>query len=214
VEGEARTLILLTDHAQWYDGIFDDRDPVFHRLAFTKGGLPKRAQLELFDRMGLATPPHGTVRTLAARAAEDQRVVVYEDELEHCGRGKVLLPLREALRTHPDHYATLFIPPAARPLILRHARFGTLGFWLRQESKTDDWLTRVDDDETLVARERRELNPIPRVLWAIDFLPTPFGLLAIDFNTAPDLITLDGVVSPRELLNELERASPEHLVQL
>lgn len=210
---------LLTDHPQWYDGIFDGGGLTFHRVAFARGGLPKRAQLGLFERMGLRTPPHGTVRALFERMSrpEELRCVVYEDELEHCGRGKRLLPLAEAARTHPDCYATLFVPPAGRASIVRHARIGRLGFWLRQRARDGDWRSNGDDEERFLGRsEHPEPNPVPRVLWAIDFLPTPLGLLAIDFNTAPELSTLgeQRAATEAEIRAELELAPPQHLEQL
>ena len=205
---------LLSDHEQWYDRIFDDRGREFHRRAFTRGGLKKREQLELFDRIGLRTPPHGTVRSLAGTISREQRCVVYEDELEHRGRGKVLLSLDEAERTHPDFYATLFVPTDSK--IVRHVRFGRIGFWIEQRSRFGDWRSNIDDEERLLARSFHLDSPIPRVLWAIDFLPTSFGLLAIDFNTAPELVTIGeaSAASEDELASELERASEEELRQL
>ena len=201
---------LLTDHAQWYDDIFDDRGPEFHRIAFSRGGLTKREQLSLFDRIGLRTPPHGIVSVLAARLAKEQHLVVYEDELEHRGRGKLLLPIEDALRHHPDRYAALFVPPGGE--VARHVRFGRVGFWIEQRSQ--DWRSNVGDEERYLGRSAHERSPIPRVLWAIDFVPSAFGLLAIDFNTAPDLETLEGAVEREELLTELTRSTAEELKQL
>lgn len=213
---------LLADHSQWYDSIFDGEGAVFHRMAFGRGGLAKRAQLALFDRIGLETPPHGRVRSLAARVASkpfgappfarDVSCVVYEDELAHRGQGKRLLPVREAVVTHPDHYATLFVPPVDRAVIYRHVRFGRLGFWIRQVTRGDDWRSNVIDDEEVMSRTLHdEPRPVSRVLFAIDFLPTPFGLLAIDFNTAPELESLGEakVVERSELRDELVRAASE-----
>ena len=222
---------LCTDFAQWYDPAFNDKGPEFHRMAFTRGGLAKRGQFALFDRLGLRSPPHGPVRELAARnhlpdawqfpgAAWSAEVdaVVYLDELQHGGNGKVKMPLAEAVANHPDHYATLFVPSTNPAVILRHVRFGRLGFWLRQQGG-EDWRSNRADHETVVGRSAHaEPNPLPRVLWAIDFLPAATGLLAIDFNTAPDLATLAeaGVVTVDEFLAELQFAAvaaPESLRQ-
>jgi hypothetical protein len=207
---------LSSDHVQWYDGIFDDQGPEFHRIAFARGGLRKREQLELFDRIGLCTPPHGLVAALARRLAGDQRLVVYEDELEHRGRGKLLLSVEAAVRTHPDRYASLFVPPAGSAEIIRHVRFGRLGFWLHQRSTAGDWRSNVADQEELLGRSLHQRAPIARVLWAIDFLPSAFGLLAVDFNTAPELSTLGErrAATTEELAMELARATPEELEQL
>lgn len=213
---------LRTDFAQWYDSLFNDEGPEFQRMAFTRGGLAKREQFALFDRLGLRSPPHGLVRELAGRPhlpdawqfpgaawTAEVNVVVYLDELQHGGNGKVRMPLAEALANHPDHYATLFVPLANPAVILRHVRFGCLGFWLRQQGG-EDWRSNRADHETVVGRSAHaEPNPLPRVLWAIDFLPATDGLLAIDFNTAPDLATLGeaGAVTASDLMAELEFAA-------
>lgn len=213
---------LRTDFAQWYDSLFNGEGPEFQRMAFTRGGLAKREQFALFDRLGLRSPPHGLVRELAARThlpdvwqfpgttwSAEVDAVVYLDELQHAGNGKVRMPLAEALANHPDHYASLFVPLANPAVILRHVRFGRLGFWLRQQGG-EDWRSNRADHETIVGRSAHaEPNPLPRVLWAIDFLPATDGLLAIDFNTAPDLTTLGeiGVVTVEELASELHTAA-------
>jgi len=222
---------LRTDFAQWYDTLFNGAGPEFKRMAFTKGGLSKREQFALFARLGLRSPPHGLVRELAARThlpddwqlpgaawTAEVNVVVYFDELQHGGNGKAKLPLTEALARHPDHYASLFVPLTNPAVILRHVRFGRRGFWLRQQGG-EDWRSNRADHESVVGRSTHaEPNPLPRVLWAIDFLPAPDGLLAIDFNTAPDLTTLGeaGVATNDEFLAELQfaaGAAPESLRQ-
>ncbi len=222
---------LLTDFAQWYDHIFDGQGLEFQRMAFSRGGLPKREQFALFDRLGLRSPPHGLVHDLAQRTGvtrdwqlpvapwnAEVEVVVYLDELQHAGNGKVKLPLGKAVANHPDHYATLFVPLKNPAVILRHIRFGRLGFWLRQQGG-EDWRSNRADHESVIGQSQHaEPNPLPRVLWAIDFLPAADGLLAIDFNTAPDLTTLGDTdcVTAEELRDELLAAaaeSPESLRQ-
>ncbi len=213
---------LETDYAQWYDEVFDGTGATFHRQAFARGGLTKRAQFALFQQLGLATPPHGHVADLAAshrvppawaapaRAWIDElEVVVYLDELGHAGAGKIKLALGDALTSHPRHFASLFIPLRHPAVILRHVRFGRLACWLRQEGG-EDWRSNRGDRERVVSQTiSTDPNPIPRVLWAIDFLPSAHGLLAIDFNTAPDLATLGetGAVPPLALREELELAA-------
>jgi hypothetical protein len=219
---------LSTDYPQWYDVLFDKEGPVFERMAFTRGGLAKREQLRLFEKLGLKTPPHGTVRELAAAIRmpfggpigawkKETELVVYEDELLHAGKGKRRMPFEEAEASHPDHYATVFVPPRDGAVNLRHARFGRIGIWLRQRAEGGDWRSNIDDAEQMLARTAHpEPPPVPRVLWAIDFLPSPFGLLAIDFNTAPQLVTVgeSGSISVDEIRRELEAADLAHLRQL
>jgi hypothetical protein len=221
---------LLTDYQQFYDGIFDGRPPVFHRMAFTRGGLDKRAQFRLFAALGLPAPPHGTVIELQERfrragpalawpqeVTRDVWCVVYTDELAHRGEGKTLVPLSEAAERHPACFASLFVAPASEPVAFRHVRFGGLAYWLRQSGARGAWRSNRADEEQVLAKCRvAGPNPVARALWAIDFIPSPNGLLAVDFNTAPDLATLGetGALTNAEALAELELAAAEDPRQL
>jgi len=221
---------LLTDYQQFYDGIFDDRPPVFHRMAFTRGGLDRRAQFRLFASLGLLAPPHGTVTELQERfrrsgpplewpeeVARDVWCVVYTDELAHRGEGKVLVPLGEAVQRYPGCFASLYVAPASEPVAFRHVRFGRLAYWLRQSGARAGWQSnRADEEQVLSQRRVAGTNPVPRVLWAIDLIPSPNGLLAVDFNTAPDLTTLGetGALTNAEAQAELELAAAEDPRQL
>jgi hypothetical protein len=225
---------LITDYSQYYDGVFDGEGPDFHRRAFGRGGLSKRAQFELFDQLGLATPPHGTVTRLAAALpgpaiwgspleawwGEEIELVVYEDEFAHGGAGKRRVPLRQARLEWPNHFASLYVPPARGAVNFRHARIGRIGVWLRQEGGPGEWRSNRRDAERVLARAwHPEPPPVLRAMWAIDFIPAATGLLAIDFNTAPDLDTLGETarVAPEEILAELAHAAarePESLGQM
>lgn len=221
---------LKTDYVQFYDHVFDEALPVFHRMAFTPGGLSKGAQFDLFARLGLNTPPHGTVQDLAARhrhscprwsapaaAAENVHCVVYLDEYAHRGEGKVLLSLSEAAAKYPGALASMFYPQREAPVAFRHVRFGGLGYWLRQRGGPAGWRSNVADQEEVLAKEEAPAAcPVPRVLWAIDFIPSPTGLLAVDFNTAPDLTTLGetGALSAAEAQRELLRAATDRPLDL
>lgn len=221
---------LVTDYRQWYDGIFNEAPPVFHRQAFTAGGLTKRRQFALFESLGLRVPRHGTVRELVAQLASaslgfppppealaDLRLVVYLDELAHRGEGKQLLPLNEAAAAYPERYGAVFHPPQTTGKAWRLARLGRLSFWLEQQARSGDWRSNRDDSERLLGRCRTDApNPIPRALWAIDFVVSPDGLLAVDFNTAPDLAILGetGALAPSEVADELAWVSQTHPEQL
>jgi hypothetical protein len=195
--------------------------------------LAKREQFLLFERLGLRCPPHGSAGELQQRlaaspgglgdlpaASREVRAIVYLDQHAHRGEGKALLSLDEAAQSHADHYASLHVPSASEaPVALRHARLGRLTFWIRQQGSRQDWRSnRHEQEEVLAAGVSAEPNPIERVLWAIDFIPSPFGLLAVDFNTAPDLDVLGeaGVLTPSAVAEELERCAasvPAHLNQ-
>jgi hypothetical protein len=223
---------VLTDYTQWYDGIFDAEPPVFHRQAFTSGGLSKRRQFALFESLGWRTPMHGLVRDLARRlgaplagqappreAWDQVRLVVYLDELAHRGEGKALLPLAEACERYPHCYASVFHAAAVPATVYRLVRFGRWGGWILQSGPVEAWRSNRDDTERVLVLQRTDAaNPIPRVLWAVDFIAGPEGLLALDFNTAPDLEVLGetGALTVRDVADELRwaaSAAPEHLRQ-
>jgi hypothetical protein len=224
---------LIADYPQYYDTVFDGQGPLFHRMAFGRGGLSKREQFALFEKLNLATPPHGTVAELAARHppprvwdvslapwwAETVQLVVYEDEYAHGGAGKQRIPLGRAAERHAGVFASLYIPPAGNAINFRYARLGRIGIWLRQEGGEGEWRSNRRDTETVLTRHRhQEALPLPRALWAIDFIPSPAGLLAIDFNTAPDLDILgeSRTLAPEEVVEELAFAAnqnPESLRQ-
>lgn len=216
---------LLTDYEQWYDGRFDGTGVTFHRTARTRGGLAKREQFQLFERLGWPVPPHGLIAELATRTGlatawhfpatawqRELEAVVYLDEFQHKGEGKVKLPLAEAITKYPSHYGSLFIPLTNPAVSLRHVRFGRLGFWLRQRGGEDWRSNRADHETVLACTQHPEANPIPRVLWAVDFLPAPGGLLAVDFNTAPQLVTLHetGTLTTEQVHAELEFTAATH----
>ena len=224
---------ILTDYKQWYDGIFDGEAPVFERMAFTRGGLRKREQFALFTSLSCPTPPNGIVTDLAARLdmpylgvsipplfKTDIQCIVYLDEYSHRGEGKKLMMLSEAVSSYPNHYGCLFIPQSGPPLAYRMVRFGDWVFWMRQTGDPASWQSNRRDHETVIEKQQvNHPNPVHRVLWAIDFLPTPFGLLAIDFNTAPELSTLGetGSLTVVEVAKELANAfkrNPQLLKQL
>jgi hypothetical protein len=191
-------------------------------MAFTRGGLSKRRQLDLLESLGFRTPAHGPAAELEVRlrqglagvgppaAADHVRCVVYHDELAHRGEGKEVLRLAEAARRFPDTLAAVFHEPQLPGLSFRFIRFGRLGFWQRQQSQGGDWRSNQRDIESVLERQWLPgSNPVERVLWAVDFVPAAEGLLAVDFNTAPDLATLgeSGWVTVDEVRRELETAS-------
>jgi hypothetical protein len=232
-EKTASFVQILTDYRQWYDEIFDGEPPVFERMAFTRGGLSKSAQFGFFKSLLCAVPPHGIVKdlfnhldspclgsTIPKSLAIDIQCVVYLDEYAHRGEGKERMALAEAVTRYPNHYGCLYIPQSGPPLAYRMVRFGDLTFWLRQTGDPSSWQSNRRDHETVLEKQRAsQPNPVSRVLWAIDFLPTPFGLLAMDFNTAPELSTLGetGALTVAEVAKELEntfKRNPQQLKQL
>lgn len=168
----------------------------------TQQGYAKRDQFTLLEECGFITPLHGLVMDVW-KVVRNPWLVVYDDELKHCGEGKTLWPRTKAALEIPSKYCSIFIPTTDDPLVHSVSRrllaVGERMWWLRYES--DDWMSNHAENvdvsvvgETL-PRDRYELEgdhdftylkDYP--LFAIDFVETPDGrLMAIDFNSAPGL---------------------------
>lgn len=175
----------------------------------------------MFDSLGIATPIHGTVAQIQEKLAAtfydervlaefDPQLVIYPDEFAHGGDGKQLVPLSNA---PADVYASLFIPTAGTGSVgFRQVRFGHLEYWLRGRSA--DWRSNIDSERALLKRTANLPwdTRIPRILWAIDFVPSSSGLLAVDFNTAPTFQTIAAVCpgDAPEWLRILEQCAAEY----
>lgn len=178
------------------------------------------------DNIGLSTPLHGSVEHLYPRildrvfphdpsmrslyAKQVAMVVVYTDPMAHCGEGKQLMPLADALDQYPNHYASEYVPSqkSGCGLSLRYLRVGTRFFWLRYSS--DDWRSNCGTvqidviselNPLLISDQVASLHPI----FAIDFVPGG-KLFAVDFNIAPGLrgTGLENLIAPKDVYNEIE----------
>ena len=206
-------LRLNSDFRDYYDHHFApsyQKDGFcFDRLSRTD--LDRKAMFARLKQLSLATPEHGIVKHLFEAYQESlnlqgyrdkdllgmlelMQVVVYTDPFAHAGEGKIRCSYTEAMRDHPDRYASIFIPQnaAGTGTSLRLLRIGRRQFWLRYTSQ-DDWRSNAGDVSIEVLCEERPMalsltQKQPEPLLAIDFISGPGNtLLAVDYNTAPML---------------------------
>jgi hypothetical protein len=207
-------LKLISDFRDYYDYVFyPDGDTPVYRMAYDRA-MPKHRQFEIMGRAGIPVPPFYEVGSAQANNlySPDDIVVVYEDEYQHCGGGKLRLSYKEAVNRFAalSHHLTNYycVPWVNTTGILdesvsyRYLQIGSKAFWLRYVGK-GGWMSNHAEDTLIFVEgecdliESHVLASYP--LCAIDFVvsvakPIPetfedvinFGV-AIDFNTAPGL---------------------------
>lgn len=218
-------LRLVTDFTDYYDFAFSRTGRVFRRMATE--GMPRREMFAFFNRLGLGTPRHGLVREVVPAilteyaesmpkdlVSEMSQVVVYTDENAHRGEGKELLSLRDALRLTPDHYCSEYVLSNALGLgeSMRLLQVGQKSWWIRSSSYTD-WRSNCGEGcEKVITAEHFTYNcKINLPLWAIDFVSVDgVPKCAVDFNSAPGLAPLRGILAPRDVYSLLCEAVEHH----
>ena len=197
------------DH--WFCGRHDVPDYVWQRNA--EGGMVRRCQFSLLERVGWTVPMHGTTSRLyeASHYPDNTLAVIYHDEQKHRGEGKELLTLDLAACNYPTALASLFVESTKEfadgtkisSVSRRLLCIGDRMFWL-EYSSADDWRSNCGDVTVKVIGETlgraayfREAGPEwqPHLLekyplWAVDFV-TKHGQdhprYAIDFNSSPGI---------------------------
>lgn len=215
-------LSLKSNFRDFYDFAFDKQGEVFERL--DNAGISRREMFTYFNELDLKTPVHGTVRDVVAclqesfdeqgRATQDLflehlvDLVVYLDEYQHAGEGKVKLSAKAALEAYPDHYCSEYIPATASGTgeSLRYLQVGIRKWWIRYWSE-NDWRSNAGEgDWEVLCEEKRGYHPrIKYPMFAIDFVRAGKHLCAIDFNVAPGLGPLNGIVSPWDIVALVKR---------
>lgn len=206
-EGHLR---LKTDFRDYYDQWFAHRDsdfPLYTRTAKTR--VRRREELMWLNRWGLRTPLRGKVKDIAARVRKkspaEPFIVVYLNEYEHIGEGKVLVSVAgfsshaSIIETsHPTKFSTQWIPSGKKPVSYRFLKVGGFGdefsVWMRYESQTDEWRSNSGDVRIDILpgdpRPQSQRAPIDIPSWgifAIDFVrhEETGAFYAIDWNPAP-----------------------------
>lgn len=194
---------LVTDFYDFYDHWFDRDGIVWERKA--GDGIPRdEAFLYMSCNLGLRTPPVGTTDDLVEaippvsllEAGDNIDVVVYLDQMAHCGTHKIKMNIMEACEAFPDHLSSMYIDQSTdHPKTTRWLKLGYHQHWLVYESD-DDWRSNCGDVSVRQAEED-EIALFSNDLWkntkdyplcAIDFVQSSGGLwYAIDFNSAPGL---------------------------
>ena len=216
---------LKSDFIDFYDHAFDSSmadTPIFERLS--EGGMNRRDILKFLDSVGLRTPIHGTVGEVTEKMLKELpslplnaiikiwTVVVYVDENKHRGDGKLNISMEEALKNYLDYYCTEFIPvlPSTGSMSMRYLQVGKRKRWLRYWSS--DWRSNYGRDvkiEVLCEEEKGYHPKIKYPLFAVDFLPAN-KLYAVDFNIAPSLDPLKELITPKEVVREIEEFYKEN----
>ena len=206
-------LQLRSNVKQLYDYCFSSRAQwvflrMYHTPYLNARDVMRREMFARLERAGIGTVPNGIVADLLRRIDPDHGVVVYVDESAHMGHGKEWMSAEEAMRLHPNAWASQFVPPGGRAV--RHFQFGSRSFSLPFHSY-DDWRCQKGDTYSYCVPGSRHANLFPDVIpypsWAIDFVP---GLdLATDFQFVPGITDdrLDNWMSPREMYQALQEAA-------
>ncbi len=220
-------LKLDTDFRDYYDHWFAStlqQHSITYRRK-TQSGMSRPEMLRYLRDLGVTTPAFGTVRELADRmlsfakpysdvievVKDAGEVVIYTDINTHAGEGKVKIPFSEALKKHPDCFATEYIPNSVsgRGNSIRYLRIGQRQFWLGYQS-ADDWRSNCGSVFIKLLGEEHSITPIaligpaPVPIFAVDFVFAE-QMYAVDYNIAPMIrgTGIEDILSGKEVYMEI-----------
>ena len=207
---------------QWFDSNYGD-GLVFERIS--TGGMSRQEMFRFFEKIGLAVPVHGTVKTIVTsfeKLIDDpglneklfnmEEIVVYTDTQSHRGEGKIKIKRAEALEKYPDHFCSEHITasPTGHGVSYRFLQVGKRVFWLRYTSR-DDWRSNCGDVVIdFLGEEKSRYHPkISYPLFAVDFIFAGKAY-AIDLNIAPQIrgTGIEGVLPAKEAAEQIMQAIP------
>lgn len=180
---------LKSDFLDYYDHWFDNEGIVFERMS--RNNLSRSKMFALFDQHQIKTPKHGKVKDLVLVLDPFTSVVVYLDEFEHQGKGKIRCSLENAMNFYPDNYASQYIPSGS--ISYRELFLGDI-YCVLKYSSDDVWRSNVGNVEICLAKDPvviqgKRVFDYP--IYAIDYIPHrdevtgDVEYLAIDLNTSP-----------------------------
>lgn len=206
-------MYLLSDFSDYYDhnfchGPVKVGEELFVRLSTC--GLNRRDQFTLMNKASFDVVKHGMFNDVINSYWDEEgqpvnHVVVYDDEMAHCGNGKRVvgknqirwdgcLSRLEALDKLRDELSTKYcsafvgVPWATPSCSFRLLQIGPHRFWLEYRG-FEDWRSNYGEgDCKVIGREMNHgFNDVIRYpLWAIDFA-IGTTMWAIDFNNAPGI---------------------------
>jgi hypothetical protein len=212
-----KKISLETDFKDYYDHLFynpreSNTNGHFIRIADDINSFSKRNQFLHLQQLGFKVPRHGIVSNIIDL---DKDIVVYVDELKHRGEGKYLIKSIQARKHFPNKYASEYIDYREGESY-RLLQVGNRSFWYQYKSTTSwksncghveisepievfDWWTK----HTLVDSRPMFLNNYP--IFAIDFVDSIDGKLAIDLNTAAGMrwTGMEEIMSPTNVYEEI-----------
>lgn len=203
---------LVTDFYDIYDIWFDrEGDTVLERL--TTSGLSRGPMLRFLNDKGIQTVRFGTCEELSAIGCK--KVVVYKDTNTHCGNGKILMDAMDATMSFPNFLASEYCP-LHKGVSIRHLQLGELWFKLQYKS-VDDWRSNCGSDVDIKVLDcgvgYHETIDAP--IFAIDFVETADGLMAIDYNIAPGCrwTGIEQLVKPKVIAESIKSAIEKNLIK-
>ena len=198
-------LKLVSDFHDFYDMWFDrDGDTVLERV--TTSGLSRGPMLNFLNTHGVETVRFGTCSELLIDGCK--KLVVYKDVNSHCGDGKILMDAENAAISFPNYLGSEYNPITIGESI-RHLQFGKLWFKIKYKS-VDDWRSNCGSDVDIhIIDVGESYHPtIDAPIFAIDFVETPSGLLAVDYNIAPGCrwTGIEQYVKPKVVVDSIKTA--------
>ena len=202
---------LRSDFIDYYDGAFANAyGTVFQR--FAKTTRTRREDFQILAGMGLNVVRHGRVCDMAdplwTNTLAPRFLVVYDDETSHCGEGKRLVERFAARHREPNAFCSEYINAGSKSF--RYLQVGRKAFRLTYQTNwRNEWRSNFGEPGIEVfdveANRRGRTDPI----FAVDFVVDELNggpSWAIDFNDAPGLSPIQHIMSPEEVVAEIEAA--------
>ena len=195
---------LVSDFRDFYD-IWFDRDAKFVFERITTSGLSRGAMLNFLKNSKVRTVRFGTCEEMYMTGCKD--VVVYTDTHSHRGENKVLMSASNANMSMPNYLCSEYIG-FEKGVSIRHLQLGEYWFKLQYKSK-DDWRSNcgTDVDIEMLNTGFGYHETIKAPIFAIDFVKSEQGLLAVDYNIAPGCgwTGVNEIVSAKEIADSIKK---------
>jgi hypothetical protein len=168
-----------------------------HGVPVPMHGLVKHVIPKVLDKYRHVGP----MELRKALLAHYVHLVVYQDEMAHRGEGKSLEPCTMGtFERNGEMYCTVH-EPSRYPVSFRYLHVGRRRFWLCYRNRVVGvpWQSNGDISVgpsqgvtiSVLGEVLNESDPFDikaaAVLYAIDFVPSEGGLLAVDYNIAPGM---------------------------
>ncbi len=195
-----------------------------HGVPVPMHGLVKNVIPKLLDKYRHIEP----MALRKAFLAHYVHLVVYQDEQAHRGEGKSLEPC--TMGTYQDKgdlYCTVHEPSRYR-VSVRYLHIGRRRFWLCYRNRVAHlpWQSNGDISVgppggvtiSVLGEALNEPDPfdikVAAPLYAIDFVPSPTGLLAVDYNVAPGMkgTGIEEILQPNTIYKLIAEAVEQKLM--
>lgn len=189
-------LRIESDFKDYYDKLSSKTAKIVYER-FLKHSQPKGTALAELRKMGIATIEVKPVSMLAG----NPYLVVYTNSKLHNGRGKSIMDYNEALMMHSNMPASVFYPETGmvtyKLLQIGKRRFRVV---IQNKSYLEEGPV-ISFDEIEPAPSKMEGLPV----FSIDYISTPSGLLAVDFNKTPNLsrLGMQDKLTAEEIVHEI-----------